>query len=65
MPPGSVHEHFDVRYLVRAPAGAQPVVSAESFDVRWFSRDALPDGLEATILEMLTAADRRRSAQRL
>jgi len=63
--PGVVDEHFDVRYLVLAPAGAQPAVSAESLDVRWFSRDGLPDGLESTILEMLAAADRRRSDQRL
>jgi 8-oxo-dGTP pyrophosphatase MutT (NUDIX family) len=62
--PGVVDEHFDVRYLVTAPPDAEPVVSGESLDVRWFDRDALPDGLEATMLEMLAAADGRRPDQR-
>lgn len=31
------HFHFDVRYLFRAPAGAQPVVSEESHAVRWMT----------------------------
>ncbi len=34
--------HLDVRYLVRAPAGAVPVISAESDDLRWWPLDALP-----------------------
>ncbi|MBB5071754.1 NUDIX hydrolase [Saccharopolyspora gloriosae] len=34
--------HFDVRYVVRAPAGAQPVRSDESLDLRWWPIDALP-----------------------
>ena len=54
--PGVVDEHLDVRYLVLAPAGAVPLVSDESDDVRWFEWDALPDGIEPTIVEMLTAA---------
>jgi 8-oxo-dGTP pyrophosphatase MutT (NUDIX family) len=33
------HDHWDVRYVVRAPSGAAPVVSAESHDVRWFRWD--------------------------
>ncbi|GAA3017240.1 MULTISPECIES: NUDIX hydrolase [Actinokineospora] len=36
--------HFDVRFAVRAPEGAQPVRSAESLDLRWWPVDALPDG---------------------
>lgn len=35
--------HFDVRYLVRAPVGAQPVRSAESLELQWWPVDALPD----------------------
>lgn len=38
--------HFDVRYTVRAPAGAEPVRSAESDDLRWWPVDALPAGSE-------------------
>ena len=29
------HLHYDVRFLVRAPPGAEPVVSEESHDVQW------------------------------
>jgi 8-oxo-dGTP pyrophosphatase MutT (NUDIX family) len=35
--------HLDVRYLVRAPAGAEAVVSEESVDLRWWPVDELPD----------------------
>jgi hypothetical protein len=31
-----------VRYLLRAPAGARPVISDESDDLRWWPVDALP-----------------------
>ena len=36
--------HLDVRYLVHAPPGAQPVISDESDDLRWWPLDALPPG---------------------
>jgi len=35
--------HLDVRFLVRAPAEAEPVISDESDDLRWWPVDALPD----------------------
>ncbi|MFD9891239.1 NUDIX hydrolase [Amycolatopsis sp. NPDC059027] len=38
--------HFDVRFTVRAPRGAEPVRSAESDDLRWWPADALPPGSE-------------------
>lgn len=34
--------HFDVRFLLRAPAGATPVRSSESVDLAWWPADALP-----------------------
>lgn len=34
--------HLDVRFLVRAPAGAAPIRSAESADLRWWPVCALP-----------------------
>jgi 8-oxo-dGTP pyrophosphatase MutT (NUDIX family) len=34
--------HFDVRFAVRAPAGAEPVRSDESLDLRWWPVAALP-----------------------
>lgn len=57
--PGIVEEHLDARYLVVAPPGAEPALSGESLDVRWFGWDELPDGLEPTIGEMLAAGRRR------
>jgi hypothetical protein len=47
--------HLDVRYLVRAPAGAQPRISDESLDLRWWPVDALPADSD-TVPEMITAA---------
>jgi 8-oxo-dGTP pyrophosphatase MutT (NUDIX family) len=38
--------HFDVRYAVHAPPGAEPVRSDESDDLRWWPVDALPPGSE-------------------
>jgi 8-oxo-dGTP pyrophosphatase MutT (NUDIX family) len=35
--------HLDVRFLAVAAQGAEPVVSDESLDVRWWDVDALPD----------------------
>ncbi|MGQ0841782.1 NUDIX hydrolase [Actinokineospora sp.] len=49
--------HFDVRFAVRAPAGAEPVRSAESIDLRWWPVTDLPpdpDGA-AGIHRMLAA----------
>jgi coenzyme F420-0:L-glutamate ligase len=47
--------HFDVRFLGRAPAGAEPVISPESDDLRWFDIEALP----ASIAPELPALIRR------
>ena len=57
--PGVVEHHLDVRFLVVAPAGAEPVVSTESLDVRWFGWDALPNGIESTIVRMVAAGRAR------
>ncbi len=47
--------HLDVRYLVRAPAGAVERISAESDDLRWWPLDALPAGSD-TVATMVAAA---------
>ncbi|WP_409183233.1 NUDIX hydrolase [Amycolatopsis sp. VS8301801F10] len=47
--------HFDVRYVVHAPPGAEPVRSEESDDLRWWPVDALPAGSE-DLAELLAAA---------
>jgi 8-oxo-dGTP pyrophosphatase MutT (NUDIX family) len=50
--------HLDVRYLVRAPAGAVPRISAESDDLRWWPLDALPAD-DDTVATMVAAARSR------
>ncbi|ODU01088.1 MAG: NUDIX hydrolase [Pseudonocardia sp. SCN 72-86] len=51
--------HLDVRYLVRAPEGAQPRISDESLDLRWWPVDALPADSD-TVDEMVVAAAAQR-----
>jgi 8-oxo-dGTP pyrophosphatase MutT (NUDIX family) len=41
---GRPTRHFDVRFVVRAPAGAVPRISEESADLRWWPVGGLPDG---------------------
>lgn len=54
---GAPTRHLDVRFLVRAPAGAEPVRSHESLDLRWWPLDSAPDGSD---LQPLLAAARSR-----
>jgi 8-oxo-dGTP pyrophosphatase MutT (NUDIX family) len=57
---GIPNRHLDVRFLVRAPAGAEAVISAESLDLRWWPMDALPAGCNADGIGRMVrlAADR-------
>lgn len=48
--------HFDVRFRVLAPAGARPVISDESDDLRFWPVDALPPGFDSTDRELVAAA---------
>ena len=57
---GRPTRHFDVRYVVRAPSGAQPIRSDESLDLRWWPMDELPEGSD---LAPLIAAARTRLAR--
>jgi 8-oxo-dGTP pyrophosphatase MutT (NUDIX family) len=54
---GVPSRHLDVRYLVHAPAGAEPRISDESADLRWWPVDALPSD-EPTLITMVSAARR-------
>jgi 8-oxo-dGTP pyrophosphatase MutT (NUDIX family) len=47
--------HFDVRFLVRAPVGAQPVRSAESVDLQWWPLDGMPGNVD-DLAPMIDAA---------
>ncbi|HEY8372225.1 MAG TPA: NUDIX hydrolase [Pseudonocardiaceae bacterium] len=51
--------HLDVRFLVRAPAGARVVRSTESVDLRWWPVDALPAEVD-TVPELVRLALARR-----
>ena len=54
-PPGEA-DHLDVRYVLLADAGAVPVVSEESTDVRWFDVDGLPPDAVPDLPELVAAA---------
>lgn len=51
---GRPTRHLDVRFLVRAPAGAREVRSAESDDLRWWSLTDPPR--EGELADMFAAA---------
>lgn len=48
--------HLDLRYVAIAPDGAEPVVSDESDDVAWWPVDALPEGTEPSLRELVAEA---------
>ena len=47
--------HLDVRFAALAPQGAEPQVSDESLDVRWFALDDLPN-LEDEVRQLIECA---------
>jgi 8-oxo-dGTP pyrophosphatase MutT (NUDIX family) len=47
---GRPTRHFDVRFVIRAPAGAEPVRSHESLDLRWWPLRELPAGSDLSPL---------------
>ncbi|TDD93252.1 NUDIX domain-containing protein [Saccharopolyspora karakumensis] len=51
---GKPTRHFDVRYVVRAPAGAEPTLSEESLDLRWWPLTTPPE--DTDLGPLLTAA---------
>ena len=53
---GRCGRHLDVQYAAVAPPGAEPVVSAESHDVRWFPVDAMPPGAVADLGRLVSRA---------
>jgi coenzyme F420-0:L-glutamate ligase len=48
--------HFDVQFLAVAPAEAEPVMSSESLDLRWFDWDELPPGTAAELPRLIDLA---------
>lgn len=53
---GAMSEHLDVQYLGIVPAGSVAVMSEESDDLRWFTLDALPTGLDASVRALIADA---------
>ncbi len=52
--------HLDLQFIVRAPAGAQHVISDESLDLRWWPIDAPPPDADAGLTQLIGVARRRR-----
>ncbi len=55
--------HFDIRFLVLAPVGVVPAISAESDDLRFWPVDALPPDCDEGVRAALAAALTRRSQE--
>jgi 8-oxo-dGTP pyrophosphatase MutT (NUDIX family) len=51
--------HLDVQFLVTAGGTTEFVVSEESDDLAWFPMDALPDGVDYTVQDLVTKARQR------
>ncbi|MGE2720907.1 NUDIX hydrolase [Mycolicibacterium celeriflavum] len=51
--------HLDMQFIVRAPAGAEIVVSDESLDLRWWPLDALPEDCDFGLTQLAAAARTR------
>ncbi|WP_344143793.1 NUDIX hydrolase [Kribbella yunnanensis] len=51
--------HLDVQFLVTADGGTEYVVSEESHDLAWFAMDALPDGVDQTVRNLVRTAQQR------
>lgn len=50
---GGCGEHLDVRYVAVAPAGAEPAISDESSDLRWFGLRDLPPSAVADLSRLV------------
>lgn len=51
--------HLDMQFIVRAPAGARPVLSDESLDLRWWPIDALPPDADAGLNRLVAVGKAR------
>ncbi len=45
--------HLDLQFIVHAPAGAAPVISEESLDLRWWPAAALPPDADAGLRHLV------------
>jgi coenzyme F420-0:L-glutamate ligase len=56
--------HYDVQFVGWAPAGAEPVISAESDDLRWFEIEDLPAGISPELPGFIDRAVQRLAGSR-
>jgi 8-oxo-dGTP pyrophosphatase MutT (NUDIX family) len=54
--PAEPSTHFDVRFLVRCPAGTTEQISDESADLAWFTPDTLPSPLASATARQIAPA---------
>jgi 8-oxo-dGTP pyrophosphatase MutT (NUDIX family) len=51
------HHHYDVRFIVRTPVGAEPVVNADVDQFLWVTPDELPGiGTDDSVIDLVAAA---------
>ena len=55
----TVLDHLDVQFLALAPAYAQETGTQESLDLRWWYWARLPDGIDASVRNLVAAARER------
>ena len=51
--------HLDLQFLAYAPAGAEPVISEESLDLRWWPLDDAPVEFDYGLAQLVSAARHR------
>jgi coenzyme F420-0:L-glutamate ligase len=56
---GVATRHFDVQFMAVAAPDAEPIVSDESLDLRWFGWDELPTGTAAELPRLIALARAR------
>ncbi len=51
--------HLDVQFVAVATAGAEPMMSPESLDLRWFALDDPPENTDQSVRDLIAAASSR------
>ena len=51
--------HLDLQFIAQAPPGAEPVLSDESLDLRWWPIDAPPPDADSGLSRLIDIARRR------
>ena len=54
--------HLDLQFIAHAPADAEIVCSDESLDLRWWPLDALPEGTDFGLAQLVAAAAKRQTS---